>query len=66
MCWELANLPSRPIRNRQKDWKVVRAVRDEVLKALEEARNQKLIGGGLEAQVTLTAVGPRVLCAGAL
>ena len=40
------------------DWKVVRAVRETVLKALEEARNQKLIGGNLQAQVTLTAVDP--------
>jgi len=31
------------------------AVRNDVLKALEEARNQKLIGSGLEAQVVLTA-----------
>jgi isoleucyl-tRNA synthetase len=40
------------------DWKVVRAVRETVLKALEEARNQKLIGGNLQAQVTLTSVDP--------
>src|SRR5256884_7626955 len=40
------------------DWKTVRAVRETVLKALEEARNQKLIGGNLQAQVTLTAVDP--------
>jgi isoleucyl-tRNA synthetase len=33
-------------------------VRDEVLKALEEARNNKLIGTGLEAQVNLTAPDP--------
>jgi isoleucyl-tRNA synthetase len=39
-------------------WKTVRAVRETVLKALEEARNQKLIGGNLQAQVTLTAVDP--------
>ena len=37
------------------DWTLLRSVRDEVLKALEEARNQKLIGGSLEAQVTLVA-----------
>ena len=42
----------------QDDWKALRAVRDDVLKALEEARNRKLIGGGLEAQVTLTAAEP--------
>src|SRR5437899_1165548 len=40
------------------DWKTVRAVRELVLKALEEARNQKLIGANLQAQVTLTAVDP--------
>ena len=37
------------------DWDRLRSVRDEVLKALEEARNAKLIGTGLEAQVLLTA-----------
>ncbi len=31
------------------------AVRNDVLKALEEARNTKMIGSGLEAQVVLTA-----------
>jgi isoleucyl-tRNA synthetase len=40
------------------EWKTLRAVRDEVLKALEEARNNKLIGTGLEAQVTVTASDP--------
>jgi isoleucyl-tRNA synthetase len=40
------------------DWKTVRAVRESVLKALEEARNQKLIGANLQAQVTLTAADP--------
>ena len=33
-------------------------MRDEVLKSLEEARNAKLIGGGLEAEVTITAPEP--------
>jgi isoleucyl-tRNA synthetase len=37
------------------DWNTLRSVRDVVLKALEEARNNKLIGGGLEAQINLTA-----------
>ena len=37
------------------DWDVLLSVRSEVLKALEAARNDKLIGGGLEAQVRLTA-----------
>ena len=40
------------------DWTTLRAVRDEVLKALEEARNNKLIGTGLEARVILSASDP--------
>jgi isoleucyl-tRNA synthetase len=40
------------------DWATLRSVRDEVLKALEEARNNKLIGTGLEAQIALTAPDP--------
>jgi isoleucyl-tRNA synthetase len=40
------------------EWTSLRAVRDEVLKALEEARNNKLIGTGLEAQVAITAADP--------
>jgi isoleucyl-tRNA synthetase len=39
-------------------WASLRLVRDEVLKALEEARNNKLIGTGLEAQVAITAADP--------
>src|SRR5208282_3414948 len=39
-------------------WIQLRRVRDEVLKALEEARNGKFIGTGLEAQVHLTAPEP--------
>ncbi len=39
------------------NWANLRLVRDEVLKALEEARNAKLIGTGLEAQVILNASG---------
>ena len=42
----------------QTDWTTLRSIRDEVLKALEEARNTKLIGTGLEAQVVLTAADP--------
>ena len=42
----------------REDWNTLRAVREEVLKALEEARNSKLIGGGLEARVTLNAADP--------
>jgi isoleucyl-tRNA synthetase len=37
------------------DWEALLAVRGEVLKALEEARNSKLIGGSLEAQVSISA-----------
>ena len=40
------------------DWASLRSVRDEVLKALEEARNTKLIGTGLEAQVAISAADP--------
>ncbi len=40
------------------DWATLRSIRDEVLKALEEARNNKLIGTGLEAQVEVTASDP--------
>ncbi len=40
------------------DWTSLRSVRDDVLKALEEARNAKLIGTGLEAQVHLSAADP--------
>jgi isoleucyl-tRNA synthetase len=44
--------------NPDDDWASLRSVRNEVLKALEEARNNKLIGTGLEAQVTITASDP--------
>ncbi len=40
------------------EWASLRSVRDEVLKALEEARNNKLIGTGLEAQVSIGASDP--------
>jgi len=42
----------------QDDWAKLLAVRDQVLKALEEARNQKQIGKSLEAQVKVTASDP--------
>jgi isoleucyl-tRNA synthetase len=35
------------------DWQAILRTRDDVLKALEEARNNKQIGKGLEAKVTL-------------
>jgi isoleucyl-tRNA synthetase len=37
------------------EWSQLHEVRRVVLKSLEEARNNKLIGGNLEAQVTLSA-----------
>ncbi len=40
------------------DWATLLAVREHVLKSLEEARNEKLIGVNLGAQVTITAPEP--------
>jgi isoleucyl-tRNA synthetase len=40
------------------DWALLHGVRDDVLKKLEEARNAKLIGGPLEAQIKLQAADP--------
>ncbi|HEV2022016.1 MAG TPA: isoleucine--tRNA ligase [Terriglobales bacterium] len=37
------------------DWQILLWVRDQVLQALESARNAKTIGGSLEAQVSLAA-----------
>jgi len=37
------------------DWQTLLSVRDEALKALEAARNEKRIGSGLEAQIHLAA-----------
>jgi isoleucyl-tRNA synthetase len=45
-------------RKADEEWTALRSVRDEVLKALEEARNSKLIGTGLEAQVKIAAAEP--------
>jgi isoleucyl-tRNA synthetase len=42
----------------KEDWNQLLAVRDQVLKALEEARNKKEIGKSLEAQVKVTASDP--------
>ncbi len=36
------------------NWERIYAIRDEVLKKLEESRNAKIIGSGLEAKVILT------------
>src|SRR6516225_4669514 len=40
------------------DWASLLGVREQVLKELENARNSKLIGKALEAQVKLSAAGP--------
>jgi isoleucyl-tRNA synthetase len=40
------------------DWDTLIALRPEVLKALEEARQNKLIGSGLEAQIKIIAAEP--------
>jgi isoleucyl-tRNA synthetase len=45
-------------RGQREDWQTLRSVREQVLKALEDARNQKQIGKSLEAQVKLTASEP--------
>ncbi|MDQ2746780.1 MAG: isoleucine--tRNA ligase [Acidobacteriota bacterium] len=39
------------------NWERIYAIRDEVLKKLEESRNAKIIGSGLEAKVILTVDG---------
>ncbi|HTW32263.1 MAG TPA: isoleucine--tRNA ligase [Candidatus Sulfotelmatobacter sp.] len=43
---------------KDQEWESLRSVRNDVLKALEEARNNKLIGTGLEAHVVITASDP--------
>ncbi len=40
-----------------KEWKIFFDIKDDVYKALEEARNEKLIGKGLEAKVYINASG---------
>ncbi len=40
-----------------RDWKMLRDFREDVLKQLEELRANKTIGGGLEAQLAITASG---------
>ena len=45
-------------KKQKEDWTTLHSVRDEVLKALEEARNSKMIGGSLEAQARVTAPDP--------
>jgi isoleucyl-tRNA synthetase len=40
------------------DWAALLKIRDDVMKALDTARNEKLIGKPLEAQLVITASGP--------
>jgi isoleucyl-tRNA synthetase len=40
------------------DWATLLAVREQAMKALEEARNSKQIGKSLEAQLAITAADP--------
>src|SRR5208282_2334431 len=42
----------------EQDWAALLLVREQVLKALEEERNNKRIGKSLEAQLTITAADP--------
>ncbi len=42
----------------REDWKILRTVREQVLKVLEEARAQKIIGKAIEAQLTIEAADP--------
>ncbi len=42
----------------ESDWMALRSIREEVLKALEEARNTKIIGGSLEAQISISTGDP--------
>jgi isoleucyl-tRNA synthetase len=49
---------AREDQQQKEDWSTLLVVRSEVLKSLEEARNQELIGSGLEAQVKVSAAEP--------
>jgi isoleucyl-tRNA synthetase len=40
------------------DWTTILAVREQAMKVLEEARNSKIIGKSLEAQLVITAADP--------
>jgi isoleucyl-tRNA synthetase len=43
---------------KRSDWDTLLGIRPEVLNALEDARQKKTIGSGLDAQVTITAPEP--------
>ena len=51
-------LPAGDPKQSANDWSTLRAVREEVLKALEEVRADKLIGGGLDAEITIASAEP--------
>jgi isoleucyl-tRNA synthetase len=51
-----AQVPDDP--KQLEDWTTLLAVREQVLKCLEEARNAKQIGKAVEAQVTVSAADP--------
>jgi isoleucyl-tRNA synthetase len=42
----------------RQDWSALLAIREEVMKALDTARNEKMIGKPLEAQLTIAAADP--------
>jgi isoleucyl-tRNA synthetase len=44
--------------SQREDWSALLKIRDEVMKALDTARNEKLIGKPLEAQLLITASDP--------
>jgi isoleucyl-tRNA synthetase len=50
---EILKSAGEPDHTQSADWETLHGVRDQVLKSLEEARNGKLIGANLEAQVKL-------------
>jgi isoleucyl-tRNA synthetase len=52
-----AEVPEEDAKQRQ-DWTTLLAVREQVMKALEEERNSKRIGKSLEAQLIITAADP--------
>lgn len=60
----LTKFPARPeiagemAPEKRSDWETLLAIRPEVLKALEDARQKKVIGSGLEAEVTVSAADP--------
>jgi isoleucyl-tRNA synthetase len=51
-----SNVPDDP--KQLEDWTTLRSVREQVLKELEGARNAKLIGKAVEAQVKVAAAEP--------